>query len=238
MSITDGVHVFDPSGDERDQVARQVKGINALAKSGRKTQAKSAMTALVKSKTNRARKMPDGSVRAHTPTEVNAGLSRLGAVDLSGADLSGGNTMAVDLSGSQLLPDMASVKKAAAKLSKLPPPLRKSMAARLQARAKQLGGSVSLSNTNARIIDLAVDQAQRDAAKSAGLTFPGTDSFPLAGPDGKFSRSQASKAVRMVQLSNAASAPTIRKWLMSKLKANGASDLIPDAWQSDGTVKS
>lgn len=153
--------------------------------------------------------------------------------------LSGGNRMSVDLaSQSQLLPDMDSVRKAASKLSKLPPPLRKSMVARLQARAKQLGATLNLSTPTGRYVDLAVDQAQRDTAKSAGLTFPGTDSFPLAGPDGKFDRGLATKAVRMVQLSNAASAPAIRKWLMTKLKANGATDLIPSTWNADGSTSS
>lgn len=162
-----------------------------------------------------------------------------------------GDRMSIDLAN-ELLPDMDAVRKAAGKLDKLPPPLRKAMVAKLMARAKELGATLNLSNgvaasidrgiaqglrQNARLVDLAVDQAQRDAAKSAGLTFPGTDSFPLAGPDGKFDRALATKAVRMVQLSNAASAPAIRKWLMSKLKANGAADIIPDAWSSDGTVK-
>lgn len=159
-------------------------------------------------------------------------------VTQAGASLSGGNRMSVDLaSQSQLLPDMDSVRKAAAKLSKLPPPLRKAMAARLAARAKQLGATLSLSSTGGRIVDLAVDQAQRDAAKSAGLTFPGTDSFPLAGPDGKFDAGLAKKAVGMVQLSNAASAPAIRTWLMARCKANGAAGIIPANWNADGTTK-
>jgi hypothetical protein len=71
--------------------------------------------------------------------------------------------MAVDLaSQSQLLPDMAAVRKAAANLSKLPPALRKSMAARLAARAKQLGATLNLSvpADSQRLIDLA-DQRMR-----------------------------------------------------------------------------
>lgn len=146
------------------------------------------------------------------------------------ANLSGGNvTTTVDLS--QMLPDMDAVRKAASKLSKLPPPLRKAMAARLVARAKQLGVTLNLSGpAAAAVIDLSVDQATRDAAKSAGLTFPGTDSYPLAGPDGKFSTAMAKKAVAMVGLGNVGSKAAIQKWLMAKLKANGAADLIPDSW--------
>lgn len=152
---------------------------------------------------------------------------------------SGAHVSTVDLaSQDSLLPDMDSVKKAASKLTNLPPALRKSMAARLAARAKALGGSLDLANAlhRQRIVDLAVDQAQRDAAKEAGLTFPGTDSYPLAGPDGKFDRGMATKACNMVGLGNVGTTPAIRKWLMAKLKANGAADLIPDGWNSDGSA--
>jgi hypothetical protein len=235
-SITDGMHAFNPSGDELDQVKRQCKGITALKKSGRTKQAQSAIDALVKAKTSRARKMPDGTTRAHTPTEVKAGLSQIGNLDLSGDHMS-----AIDLAGdmaTRMLPDAAAVNKAVAKLKKLPPALQPHMKSMIVARAKALGMTVDLANTLKahRTVDLSVPQAQRDAAKKAGLTFPGTDSYPLAGPDGKFSRSMATKAVNMVGLGNVGSAAAIRKWLMSKLKANGAGDLIPDAWSASGSA--
>jgi hypothetical protein len=136
--------------------------------------------------------------------------------------------MAIDLSGSvaQLLPDADAVRKAAAHLMRLPEALRGPAKARILARAKALGITV----------DLAIPQAQRDKAKAAGLTFPGSTSYPLAGPDGKFSRALADKAVKMVQLGNVASSAAIRKWLMGKLRSNGASDLIPSNWNADGSI--
>ena len=49
----------------------------------------------------------------------------------------------------------------------------------------------------------------------------------------------AKKAVGMVGLGNVASDTAIRRWLIAKLKANGASDLIPAAWdQTSGSVSS
>lgn len=381
-SITDGMCTYDPKGDERDTVSRQVKGINALAKSGRKTQAKSAMTALVKSKTNRARKMSDGTVRAHTAMEVQSGLSKMGVVDLAfdpseargvtgqwttgssgsapgtlqqqaaaaGVDpavlaavakslgltpgqvslmaqqskavkakkaaggsggggaskaaagktqaariaalkkakaaytaatkleaqttmaerapstkasdakaaalnalppdqralftgsvppsgyawttagklvashsvgLSGGTvTTTVDLS--QMLPDIASVKKAASKLSKLPPPLRKVAAARLAARAKQLGCTLNLATP----MDLR--QAARDKAKASGATLPGTTSYPTQ------TRPLFDKAVMAVGRGGA-DHNTIRAYLIKRGKAMGWP--TPDSWNPDGSLK-
>jgi hypothetical protein len=81
-----------------------------------------------------------------------------------------------------------------------------------------------------RTVDLSVDQATRDAARRAGLTFPGTTSYPLADGSGKFSRTLASRAVRMVGLGNVASKARIRAWLVRKLRAHGAADLIPSSW--------
>lgn len=127
----------------------------------------------------------------------------------------------------QMLPDMAAVKRAARKLDKLPPALRTKAAARLKARAKALGGDLDLART-----PMGLRTAARRKAKAAGLTYPGTLSYPLAGADGKFSRSQAQKAVRMVGLGKVGSEDAIRRWLIAKLKANGAADLIPAGWKS------
>lgn len=331
-TVTEGMHVYDPQGAERDEVSRTVKGIDALKRRGSTKQANSLEAALVRGKTSRARKMPDGSVRAHTAVEVQAGLARLrkgttnlssvhaNVIDLDWAEwdkehgwhdfdkdskvsklakatghagdldklkkvsrdsftkggsedeakkhekmaaalvqqgnhgaalehlatahgirqslgqstnLSGGRTMrTVDLAmdTAKMFPDAASVKKAAAKLGKLPPPLRKRLASMLAQRAKALGISVELANEAARTIDLALPQAQRDAARKAGFTFPGTTSYPLAGMDGKFTRRLAGVAVRMVGLGNVASKAAIRRWLVGKLKANGCADLVPQTW--------
>lgn len=225
--LTDGMHVYDPKGDELDVARRTVRAIDAQRRRGATRQAQALEDSFVKAKTSRARKMPDGKVRSHTAGEVKAGLDRLRKT----TNLSGGSMSAIDLAGStKFLPDAAAVKKAAAKLGKLPPPLRKNLAARIAKRAKELGISVSLANQVRTAIDLSVDQATRDAARKAGLTFPGTTSYPLTGADGKFSRAMAEKAVRMVGLGNVASKARIRAWLVGKLKGNGCADLIPDSW--------
>jgi hypothetical protein len=231
-SISDAMCIYNPKGDEADTVKRQVAGISALHKRGNTKQAKSAMAALIKSKTSRARKMSDGSTRAHTPAEVQAGLERMGAINLSG-----GTVGTVDLAGdlaTRLFPDAASLKKAAGKLASMPDALKPRMKAMIMQRAKALGCTVSLANElrDSRIVDLSVSAEQRQKAKDVGLTFPGTLSYPLAGPDGKFSRALADKAVRMVGLGNVGSAAAIKKWLIAKLNANGAADLIPKEWKA------
>ncbi len=135
----------------------------------------------------------------------------------------------IDLAGGldRMLGTEAAVRKAWAAVSKLPKALQPSAKARILARAKALKIELSAASPT---IDLAVDQAQRDACKKAGLTFPGTDAYPLGDASGKFSRAMATKAIRMVGLGSVGSASAIRKWLASKLKANGAGDLIPSAW--------
>lgn len=289
--IAEGVHVYDPKGDELAEVSRTVKGIDALKRRGNTKQAHALEAALVRGKTSRARKMPDGTVRAHTATEVQAGIRRLrggGTTNLAGGAMqtvdlagyepqpyhadpdetvvcpkchkrndndarycdqcgfhlegapgvvvakAGASLSNVNLAGgtflAKMFPDATSVKKAAAKLGKLPPPLRKNLAAQLAKRAGQLGIKLTLANQARLALDLSVDQDTRDAARKAGLTFPGTTSYPLAGSDGKFTKAMAQKAVRMVGLGNVASNARIRTWLVGKLKANGCSTLIPSTW--------
>lgn len=73
---------------------------------------------------------------------------------------------------------------------------------------------------------------RKQAVKKGGAMSGG--SFPLIGPDGKPSRDLFIKARRMAQLSK--NPVMARKWLMSKARAYGWADLIPDNWNADGTT--
>ncbi len=225
MSVSDGMCIYDPKGDERETARRTVRAIDALRRRKATRQASALEESFVRAKTSRARKMSDGTVRSHTDNEVRAGMDRLRKTDLAG-----GTVEPIDLAETRFLPDAAAVRKAAAKLGKLPPALRKNLQARIVKRAKELGIGVALANEVRSAIDLSVDQATRDAARKAGLTFPGTTSYPLADSEGKFSRSMARKAVRMVGLGNVASEARIRAWLVRKLREHGAQDLVPTTW--------
>ncbi|MGH3780938.1 MAG: hypothetical protein ACRDRO_10015, partial [Pseudonocardiaceae bacterium] len=79
------------------------------------------------------------------------------------------------------------------------------------------------------VVVAAVTTKQRDNAKKAGDTFPGTDKYPIT------TRDQASKAVGLAGNSDIPSGK-VRKWLIGQLKKKGWADLIPDTWNTDGTL--
>lgn len=98
------------------------------------------------------------------------------------------------------------------------------------------GGVAQFAGGTMETIDLAgsgPDVAWRRACKAKGLTYPGNGgmSYPIGDRSGKFSRAQAAKAVRMVGLGKGDKS-AIKRWLVAKLKANGAADLIPADWKS------
>lgn len=143
-------------------------------------------------------------------------------------NLSGGTVPTIDLAGGstvdKMLPDMASVKKAAAKLNKLPPGLRKSMAARLQARAKQLGGSVNLA------VPTDLRAAARRKAKAKGATLQGTSSYPTQ------TEPLWHKAIKAVGRGGA-DHNRIRQYLLGRGKQEGWTDPATAGWNPDGSLK-
>jgi len=95
------------------------------------------------------------------------------------------------------------------------------------------------SNVWEEVTELATPTAEmRQNALKKGAALPpaaGSSSnearFPLT------NRKLASDAVKMVQLAKPESQqPMIRRWLMKQLRAKGWADLIPSAWNADGTT--
>ena len=74
------------------------------------------------------------------------------------------------------------------------------------------------------------DTAQLKALKAAGHTLPGTTSYPIDDQD------DLEKAIKAVGRGNA-DHDTIRKYIIGRAKDMGLSDLIPDDWNADGSIK-
>lgn len=78
-------------------------------------------------------------------------------------------------------------------------------------------------------VTAAVSAKQRESAHEDGDTYPGTDKFPIS------TRELAKSAVGLASTSDIP-AEKVRKWLVGRLKKKGWADLIPDSWNTDGTV--
>ncbi len=67
--------------------------------------------------------------------------------------------------------------------------------------------------------------------KSKGQTYPGSTSYPIA------DKEDLSNAIHAVGRGKVASHNALRAYIMRRAKALGESNMIPDNWQSDGSMK-
>lgn len=73
-------------------------------------------------------------------------------------------------------------------------------------------------------------QSERNKAEAKGQAMPG-GRYPVR------NRSDLMKAIRAVGRSTKTSHATVRQFIIRRARALGLSNMIPDSWNSNGTLK-